>query len=73
MARLKPEASAGFGRRGFYRPQTSKKGGAAQGSPAMIPTRRRPPSYIFPSVISASRTCASVKLAVFGYFWMISR
>lgn len=30
-------------------------------------------SYILPPVSSASRTCASVKLEDFGYFWMIVR
>lgn len=29
--------------------------------------------YIFPSVSSASRTCASVRLVLLGYFWMTSR
>jgi hypothetical protein len=50
----------------------NRRGGAAIGSPAPCPAGPLP-AYIFPSVSSASLTCASVMLVVLGYFWMISR
>jgi hypothetical protein len=67
----RPQYAAGVGECAI--PRCNEHGA---GLPTAAPPRsdRVPLSdYIFPSVSSASRTCASVMLVVFGYFWMTSR
>ena len=55
-----------------HSPPSRKKEGPGSTPGADAPAVACRP-YIFPSVSSARRTCASVKLDDLGYFWMISR